>query len=272
MTMKYDRHPQKFDNPDPILQQEWLQLKEVLCDNEYMIGYKIMIGQPVNFTTVFNILTTLHTDTTNIWSHFIGAIVFFYIGFILPFPVPIVCFCSGTVCFLSSLYHIFRNYSRKLYDIFLCLDVSSIGIQLFGGYFVDLITLFGPSHPTIAWRFAIFGGILCVVTLASVPFILMRKLYWVRTFVLSCESVLCLPVFTQKYLVDGFDQRMGRVVGWRMLALMAAGMGMAVRSAHIPERFCPRTVFQSLFHSHCVFHLLALGSAAFSVVSAIEAL
>jgi predicted membrane channel-forming protein YqfA (hemolysin III family) len=268
MTMKYGRHPQKFDNPDPALQQEWLNLKEVLCDNEYMIGYKIMVGQPVTPNTVFNILTTLHTDTTNIWTHLIGAIALSYTGLIFPFPVCIVSFSSSATCFLSAIYHTFRNYSRKLYDVCLCLDVSSIGIEIFGAFFTDLINLFGTSHPTIAWRFATAGAALCVATLAGIPFILRWKLYWLRTFVYACESALCIPVFAQKYLVDGFDERMSRVIGWRVLALVTAGMGVAVRSAHIPERFLPRTVFQSLFHSHCFFHLIALVSVTFSILSA----
>jgi predicted membrane channel-forming protein YqfA (hemolysin III family) len=255
--MKYGRHPQKFDNPEPNLQQQWLDLKEVLCDNEYMMGYKIMVGQPITPRTVLNILTTVHTDTTNIWTHIIGAIFLFHCGATSVFPVSIVAISAAVTCCLSAFYHTFRNYSRKLFDICLCLDVSSIGIQVFGSFFADVIILFGPSHPATARRFAIFGVVLCTVTLASIPFILRRKLYWVRTFVFTCESLLGVPVFAQKYLLDGLNEKMISAITWRALCLTIGAVAISVRSAHVPERFFPKTVFQYVFHSHCFFHILS---------------
>jgi predicted membrane channel-forming protein YqfA (hemolysin III family) len=266
--MKYLSHPQKFDNPDPLLQQQWLDLKEVLCDNPHMIGYIIMIGQSINPRTVLHILTTIHTDTANIWTHIVGAIFFFSCASLSLFPISIIAVGAALTCCLSAIYHTLRNYSRKMYDICLCLDVSSIAIQIFATLLADVINLFGKDHVGIARLDTVLVVVMAVVTIAGVPIVLKRKLYWVRTFVFSCESVLCIPLFVQKYLIDGFDERWGRVIGWRVLCLATAGLGIAVRSAHVPERFFPRSVFQSLLHSHCIFHLLSIVSSYFSVLSA----
>jgi predicted membrane channel-forming protein YqfA (hemolysin III family) len=204
----------------------------------------------------------------NIWSHVIGGILLLYWGFLSSFPVSLVFFTAALTCFLSATYHTLRNYSRRMYDICLTLDVASIGIQIFGAYFADLFPLFWESRPTAGWFFLISGILLCTGTIVSMPFLLRRKLYWIRTFIYSIESVLCIPVFTTKWLLDGFEENMVRVIQWRAACIAAAGLGIAVRSAHLPERFCQGTVFQSLLHSHFFFHLLSLASSYFSILSA----
>jgi hypothetical protein len=107
-----------------------------------------------------------------------------------------------------------------------------------------------------------------VATIASVPFLLRHKLYWIRPFVYSVESVLCIPVFATKWLLDGFEDGMVRVIEWRATCITTSGLGIAVRSAHVPERFCQGTVFQSVLHTHFLFHRLSLGGSYFSILSA----
>jgi predicted membrane channel-forming protein YqfA (hemolysin III family) len=265
--MKYSRHPQKFDNPDPELQKQWLELKDVLCDNEFMIGYKIMIGQPVNMKTIWHVITTVHTDTSNIWSHLIAMILFTYLGLIYPFPVCIAAYAPALTFAISSVYHVIRNYSRRLYDILLCLDVSSIGIQICGFLVTGSYSFFWETRRRVAIAYLAVGLSAHALTILSMPFILRRKLYWVRTFVLSLETMVCLPIVVHKYWLDGIDDKFFGYVWWQFLCVLLAGMGILVRSAHVPERFFPRTIFQLIFHSHVLFHILTALSAYCGVIA-----
>jgi adiponectin receptor len=263
----YGRHPQKFDNPDPELQKQWLELKEVLCDNEYMIGYKIMIGRPISFASVFDVLTTVHTDTSNIWSHLLGFLVCFYIGFGAPLPVAITALCSALTYAFSTTYHIFRNFSRAFYDICLFFDVSAIAVQVFGFLFSDL-SVFFPTRPEVAGVYYIVLTVLFVVSVGAFPFILKYKVYWVRTLLLLVDSTLFLPILLHKIYYDGFTDQILQFIPRRALCLVSAVSGIVIRSAHVPERFFPRTIWQTVFHSHFIFHMLSVIASLFGVWSA----
>jgi predicted membrane channel-forming protein YqfA (hemolysin III family) len=270
--MKYARHPEKFSNPDPILQHQWLDLKEVLCDNEFMVGYKIMIGQPVTLASVWNVMTTAHTDTSNIWSHIFGMVWLACVGFKSPFPVCLAAFAPSLCYFLSSVYHIFRNYSRRLFDICLCLDVMAIAIQISGFFVTGSYLFFRKTQPRLAENYVIGAFCLLLVTVIAIPFILKWKLYWLRTLVLACETVVCVPLVIHKYCLDGMDEVSVRYLILQGMCLAFGGAGIAVRSAHIPERFFPRTILQYIFHSHFWFHILTVCSSRWGVaaVAALE--
>jgi adiponectin receptor len=265
--MKYSRHPEKFANPDPELQRQWLELKDVLCDNEHMVGYKIMVGQPVTIGTVWNILTTLHTDTTNIWSHLIGLAIFLIWGILTRFPVNVCAFCGAMTCLMSASYHTFRNYSRRLYDMCLIFDVLSINLQLWGFFIGDVAAYFLETRPGLFWGYM---GLMCAVcgpTIMAVPYLLRHKLYSIRTCLFTCEAALDFPLLLHRWLLDGADDRLRAHVRWKLGSLALAGLGLCFRSSHVPERFLPRTIFQRLFHSHFVFHILSVMSTCVVVRS-----
>lgn len=259
--LKYKNHPQKFDNSDPELQKQWEDLKEVLCDNEFMTRYKIMVGQPINFSTVWNILTTIHTDTSNIYSHLIACIFFVIRSIGLEFRFALVHLLCALTFFMSVIYHTFRNYSRKLYDITLVLDVNGINIQIFAYLFTDTISFFGSTRPDLMQNYLILYGILLVISLTSVPFILHYKIYWLRTFTFILISFLCFPLIYHSYLINGLTDQLRIFIPLRLFVFFWQGLGLIFRSSHIPERFLPHTIFQYIFHSHFWFHICgAIGS------------
>lgn len=259
--LKYRNHPQKFDNPDPELQKQWEDLKEVLCDNEYMIRYKIMVGQPINFSTVCNILTTVHTDTSNIYSHLIAGIFFIIRSIGLEFRFALVNLLCALTFFMSVFYHTFRNYSRKLYDITLVLDVDGINIQIFAYLFTDTVSFFGDSQSEIMKKYLFFYSLLFVISIIAVPFILHYKIYWLRTFIFIIISFLCLPQIYHNYLINGCTDKLRHFISLRLIVFFWQGLGLIFRSSHIPERFLPHTIFQYIFHSHFWFHACgAIGS------------
>ncbi|OHS96045.1 hemolysin-III related family protein [Tritrichomonas foetus] len=268
--LKYSNHPQKFDNPDPKLQKEWEDLKEVLCDNEYMMGYKIMVGQKINFSTVWNILTTKHTDTSNIYSHLIFGFFFTYRAFAFnsKFELILVNLLCALTFFMSAFYHTFRNYSRRWYDLCLTLDVSGIGIQIFAYLITDTINFFKDDHPDLMRNYLIFFCILFVVSLVSVPFILKYKLYFWRTFMFTIISMLCIPLIMHHiWLCNGIDEKLRRFLPLRAAIFFWQGVGLCFRSSHIPERFFPRTIFQYVFHSHFWFHIAGSVGSYFGCLS-----
>lgn len=259
--LKYSKHPQKFESTDPKLQKEWEDLKEVLCDNEYMIRYKIMVGQPINFSTVWNILSTIHTDTSNIYSHLIAGVFFVYRSINKDFRFALVHLLCALTFFMSSFYHTFRNYSRKLYDIMLVLDVNGINIQIFAYLFTDTMNFFGNLRPDLMKNYLILFGFLLFISMISVPFILHYKIYWLRTFTFIVFSFLCLPLVYHCYLISGLTDQLRAFIPIRLAVFFWQGLGLIFRSSHIPERFFPHTIFQYIFHSHFWFHICgAIGS------------
>jgi predicted membrane channel-forming protein YqfA (hemolysin III family) len=237
-----------------------------------MMGYKIMVGQRVTVRTVLDILTTVHTDTTNIWSHIIGALGFFYWSLLSPFPVAVGCGFASLTCLASASYHTFRNYSRRHYDIFLVLDVSAIQLQMVCYVATDAYGFFAATDMRLVHFYATVACLLAAIIIAIVPFLLRRKLYWIRTCLFVCETFLwVVPLAGHKSAIDAAGKRIAPYIRSKIAAMFWGGLGLVVRSSHVPERFCPRTVFQYVFHSHFIFHVL-MGIGSVSATWAIQAL
>jgi len=258
---KYCLHPQKFHNPDATLQKEWENLKEVLCDNEYMKNYKIMVGQKIGIKSMANVWTSIHADTSNIYSHFFFALLFFWVAFKKEGSIFWLYLAAGSTFIISAIYHTIRNYSRKIYDIALNLDVSSIGIQVFMFNFVDCINLFKDTRPDITRNYLIGFGALFTICLSSIPIILKHKLYALRTTVFCLMASLGFPLIIHGSFYYADSSKLHKMIFLRVFVFLFCGIGLGFRSSHIPERFHPDTIFQSFFHSHFIFHVLvSIGS------------
>lgn len=266
--MKYSKHPQKFNNPDPQLQKQWEDLKDVLCDNEYMMGYKIMIGRPINLKTIWEILSTVNTDTPNIWSHIFFGFFFVWQAIGESKRLVFVNLLCALTYFMSAVYHTFRNYSRRLYDILLSLDVSSINIQIFSLMFSDIFAMFYDAEPELTKKIAIIYAIVFIVSTGAVPIILAKKLYWVRTCMFCMMCTITIPVVYWKLSITGFDDQMKKFLVLRSATFGTQIIGLCFRSGHIPERWFPRTIWQTVFHSHFWFHTIAGVGSMFGVLSA----
>lgn len=254
---KYRQHSETFDSPDPNLQKQWEDLKDVLCDNEYMTRYKIMIGQPINLKTIFNIWTTPSTDLSNIWSHFLAAIFFIVRGCFFKERIFWLHMVTAYTYIVSSLYHTFRNYSRNLYDIMLNFDVSGIAIQIFSYDFVDTIAFFYNRNNKLMYIYIGVFSVLAILIVGSVPFILKRKLYTLRTVSFSICALTCFPLFAHGIKVYGWNSKSQRMLYLRIITIALEGVGIFFRASKIPERFCQGNIFQWCFHSHFWFHIAA---------------
>ena len=256
---KYSKHPQKFDNPDPELQRQWEDLKEVLCDNEHMKYYKIMIGRNVNISSILEVMTTGSTDLTNIWSHLLFGIYFLFASFHRRGRFFWLFIITSYTYFMSACYHIFRNYSRTLYDIFLCFDVSSIGIQIFSYNIVDTISFFSKRRPDLKKIYLTIFISFLIITTASIPIILHYKFYTFRTVLFSFVATIGFGLIYHGYkvqLTQGQSTLLSMIY-YRIISYLLQGVGIFFRGSHIPERYLPDTVFQEYFHSHFWFHIAA---------------
>ena len=265
--LKYSNHPQTFESSDPNLQEQWESLKEVLCDNEHMKYYKIMIGQPINFATVFNVMTTPSTDLSNIWSHLL--FFFFFIKRAFRFSDRFFwlnCVTAYTYL-MSACYHIFRNYNRRLYDIFLCCDVSSIAIQIYAYNIVDSISFFSKKKKNL--KIMYIAGLLIseLFILLSIPIILRYKLYTFRTVLFSLVATFGFLLIYHGYRVNGYSESFKKLIINRVISYALQGLGIFFRGSHIPERFFQDTVFQEFFHSHFFFHIAAAIGSVYACIS-----
>ncbi|EAY14286.1 hypothetical protein TVAG_026070 [Trichomonas vaginalis G3] len=254
---KYRYHPEKFDTDDPVLQKEWEDLKDVLCDNEYMTRYKIMIGQPINLKTIWNIWSTPSTDLSNIWSHFIAGIFFIVRGCFFPGRFLALHLITAYTYITSSMYHTFRNYNRKLYDIMLNFDVSGIAIQIFSYDFVDTIAFFHNRRNDLMYIYIAVFSVLAILIIGSVPIILKRKLYTLRTVSFSICALTCFPLFVHGIKIYGWNSKSKRMLILRIITIALEGVGIFFRASKLPERCAQGGVFQWCFHSHFWFHLAA---------------
>jgi adiponectin receptor len=117
-------------------------------DNEYLCGnYRDTSG---SYRESLKSLLYLHNQTGNIYTHLIGAILFFVYAFhvyerittryptadnldLLAFGVFIA---SAIICFgLSASFHVFGNHSDKVYHTWLMLDLYGIFVLITGTVF-----------------------------------------------------------------------------------------------------------------------------------------
>lgn len=255
--MKYSRHPQKFDCKDPELQRQWEDLKEVLCDNEHMKYYKIMVGQKINLKTIFNVWTTPSNDLSNIWSHFLFGIFFIVRAFNFEGRFFWLNAITAYTYFMSSMYHTFRTYSRKLYNIFLVFDVLGIAIQISTYNIVDTISLMGTKRPDLEKLYLIVYISILVLNFISIPIILHYKKYTVRTILFCVVATSGFVLMYNGYLVNGVSEEFKALFYNRLITFAYQGVGIFFRGSHIPERWLPNTIWQEYFHSHFWFHIVA---------------
>jgi adiponectin receptor len=131
-------------------------------DNEYLCGkYRIMSG---SYRECLHSLLYLHNQTGNIYSHLLGAIVFFTYAFhvyerittryatadaydLLAFGIFIG---SAIICFgFSATFHIFGNHSSKVYHTWLLLDLYGIFVLIAGTVYSG--TYYGFYCEPVYW-------------------------------------------------------------------------------------------------------------------------
>jgi adiponectin receptor len=255
----------------------WLQ------DNEYLTHEH---RPPMNsFRGCFKSMFRMHTETWNIWTHFIGFIFFValclgiyvygdYITFLFEdvevYKLPateqgmLFCFFFGAMICLScsTMFHLFQNHSYGVYRLFSCLDYSGIAILITGssipayyyGFYCSLLARY--THIVIV-------AVLCV---ACVVISLWKKFSTPKYRPLRFATFVLFGVYgvipsLQIALSDGFAKQHIVQAGTGILTMGGLYLiGALLYVCRCPERFFPGK-FNTWASSHQLFHICVVCAA-----------
>ena len=255
----------------------WLQ------DNKYLTHEH---RPPMNsFRGCFKSMFRMHTETWNIWTHFIGFIFFValclgiyvygdYITFLFEdvevYQLPateqamlFVFFIGAMICLsCSTMFHLFQNHSYGVYRLFSCLDYSGIAILITGSsipaYYYGFYCQLSAQYTHI-----IILGLLCV---ACVVISLWKKFSTPNYRPLRFATFLLFGLYgfvpgIQVAIREGFHKQH---VVQAMIGLLIMGgiyvIGAVIYVVRFPERFFPGR-FNTWASSHQLFHICVVCAA-----------
>ena len=255
----------------------WMQ------DNEYLTHAH---RPPMySFRGCFKSMFRMHTETWNIWTHFIGFIFFValclgiyvygdYITFFfediqihqLPLTeqVMLLCFFFGAMICLScsTMFHLFSNHSQGVYRIFSRLDYSGIALLITGssipayyyGFYCQVVAKY--IHMVIVSALCIGCVVLSLWNKFSTP--QYRPLRF-ATFVLF--GLYGVVPSVHVVLQEGFSNSdvNSMLLGLGIMAVVYI-FGALLYVFRIPERFFPGK-FNTWASSHQLFHICVLLAA-----------
>ena len=263
--------------------QPFTKLPQWLQDNKYLTAEH---RPPMHsFLGCFKSMFRMHTETWNIWTHFLGFAFFValclgiyvygdYITFLfedieiyqLPATEQAMLFCfflAAMICLsFSALFHLFSNHSQSVYKIFSRLDYSGIAILITGssipayyyGFYCHALTQ--CVHITIL--ILLFSG--CIV-------ISLWKKFGTHEYrPLRFATFLLFGLYgfvpgTHVVLRDGFeDQHTVNAIAGLLLMGGVYILGAGFYVSRFPERLFPGK-FNTWASSHQLFHVCVVCAA-----------
>jgi len=127
--------------------RHWHEVPEYMQFNEFIrSGYRANFSWEMCLKSLFQ----MHNETGNIWSHLLGALLFFFFSLKALYQDLWEQPFWGGVCFItflisaqyafgtSTLYHLFMAHSEHTLCSFLRMDYSGIAALIVGSYFSPL--------------------------------------------------------------------------------------------------------------------------------------
>ena len=255
----------------------WMQ------DNEYLTNdYRPQMN---SFTGCFKSMFRMHTETWNIWTHFLGFVFFVmlclgiyvygdYITYLfedidvyqLPATEQAMLFCfflAAMICLsCSAMFHLFNNHSQDMYRVFSRLDYSGIAILITGssipayyyGFYCQTISRY--VHISII-------GLLCV---GCVIFSLWKKFGTHAYRPLRFTTFLLFGLYgfvpgIQVTMKEGFEkQHINQTLVGLLLMAGVYILGGLFYVSRFPERVFPGK-FNMWASSHQIFHVCVVCAA-----------
>ncbi|KAF2823526.1 HlyIII-domain-containing protein [Ophiobolus disseminans] len=254
-------------------------------DNEYLFSKYRSISNSYRKSLLS--LFYLHNQTGNIYSHLIPAVAFLAYAFhtyelittrystadvydILAFGVFIG---SAIICFgISATFHVFGNHSSKVYHTWLLLDLYGIFVLIAGTVYSG--TYYG-FYCERGWWAVYSVGITAIVTTAatfcSLPRFRTPKWRWVRATLFCAIGWSGAFPMTHAAQTFGIEQA-NRQMGWWYFIVEGLSYitGAIIYALRMPERFRPG-LFDVWGCSHQIFHICAVGGAAFHLMGLLKA-
>ena len=255
----------------------WMQ------DNEYLTAEH---RPPMNsFLGCFKSMFRMHTETWNIWTHFLGFAFFVvlclgiyvygdYITFMfedievyqLPATEQAMLFCfflAAMICLsCSALFHLFSNHSRDVYRVFSRLDYSGIAILITGSSIPAYYYAFYCSY-TARYTHITVTGVLCV---ACVVFSLWEKFAAHEYRPLRFATFVLFGVYgvvpaVHIVLKEGVENQHIIDAGKGLLVMGCLYIfGAVLYVVRFPERVFPGR-FNTWASSHQIFHVCVVCAA-----------
>lgn len=243
-----------------------------LRDNDFLLkGHRPpMPSLKACFKSVFRI----HTETGNIWTHFIGAISFIAIAiYFLTRPSDEIkfqekfifgCFFIGAiVCLLcSALFHTLYCYSPDVCKLFNKIDYCGISILTMGSFVPWLYYAFYCEVVTKI----IYLGLIAILGTSCIIVSLFDKFSQPEFRAIRAGMFIALGlsglVPAIHYVITFGSYKAFNVGGLGWLILMATFYitGACLYAARIPERLFPGK-FDIWFQSHQIFHVFVVAAA-----------
>lgn len=269
------------NNPSKHKQSRQSLLKEHEISSEFRdpfitAGYR---RPGCAFWPCFTTLFTIHNETVNIWSHFLGMI--FFVAFCVPvfilhnplqdsFVWPLLAFSAGivTMLLMSSTAHLFNSMSLKARHICFFLDYAAISTYTFTAGQV----FFFYSRPTNSGLFLLqsaplFLGISALISASSTYFCCASRHTWhnhkfiIRTGTYALTWFFnTLPFLWRIMVCDGVIDCNPSAYRYFIRQFLCFFIAAISNASKIPERFIPGW-FNIFGQSHHFMHVLcALGS------------
>lgn len=246
--------------------------KKVSCSENFLFNKLIQSeSQPIKFKTFFWVFTHLHSETTNIYSHLIPFIYVFISGFFVEYRLKIIYFSIALSYFFSVLFHAFRSFNQRLYDILLIFDTFGISIQIYAISFFEAIIFFQNDQEKLTfWVTSIVG--LLIFTLISIPVLIFKEWYDFRIFLFTVMSFIPFLVFWEGYRTIEVFPNLLKVVSLNVICAFFFLISFVFKLLHIPELKFPNTIWQKYFHSSFFLHIFLVFAGIFECLSSKELL
>ncbi|XP_065647016.1 adiponectin receptor protein 1 isoform X3 [Hydra vulgaris] len=253
------------------------ELPTWLRDNDFL--WHMHRPQLPSFRECFSSMFRLHTETGNIWTHFVGfllVIAAMLMLYTLPdkvigdFPkdweeymVFSAFFIGAMTCLLFSwLYHTCSCHSKKTSSLFSKLDYTGIACMIMGS-FVPCIYygFYCNPYEKIAYLVSMMVLGICSIIVSLWDKFATPAFRPIRAGVflaLGCSGVIPVGHMLVKY---GSKQALEQAaIGWLSIMGLCYIVGAILYALRIPERFFPGKC-NLIFQSHQIFHILVVIAA-----------
>ncbi|GFY51055.1 adiponectin receptor protein [Trichonephila inaurata madagascariensis] len=245
---------------------KWMQ------DNDYLLrGHRPPLP---TFSECFRSMFRIHTETGNIWTHFLGCISFIGIAFyVLTRPsnqiqwrekVVFAIFFAGVITCLgmSFVFHTVYCRSEKISKLFSKLDYCGIAFLIIGSFVPWLYYGFYCSfQPKLIYTILVIvlGTATVIVSLwdaFSEPRYRSLRAGVFVAFGLSGA----IPAIHYLIIEGWFPTFYTAPFAWLCLMAVLYITGAIFYALRMPERFCPGKC-DIWFNSHQIFHILVIAAA-----------
>lgn len=252
----------------------WDKLPDWQRDNEYILSsYRVA---SYSFKASLRSLLQVHNETVNIYSHLLGAVLFFglpvlcYRSLSLPGILDLAdiivfstFFFGVAVCFLlSSTFHTFANHSPRVNVLGNQLDYLGIVILMWGSTIPSVYYGF-YCNPRLQWQYwAIVSAlaVACTITTLNSRF-RSPQLRPYRALMYTGLGLSAIGFVSHGLVRFGWETQLQRMsLDWMAWMAILNLTGAALYAVRLPEKRFPRR-FDIWGSSHQLLHIFVILAA-----------